>query len=131
MTHIQFLSTPLRVRGNQVKNRIVVPSMADFGATDADGLVNARHLKHYAELADGGAGIIIIEACTVCRVHEERNTIGVFDDICIPGMTHLAKVAKQNHAVALVQLLNAGINYLPYRSIEEIPKDVFYKYYWW
>lgn len=128
MTHIQFLSSPLWVRGNQVKNRIVVPPMADFGATDTDGLVNARHLKHYAELADGGAGIIIIEACTVCRVHEERNTIGLFDDICIPGMMQLAKVVKQNHAIALVQLLNVGINYLPYGSIEEIPTDVFHEY---
>lgn len=128
MTHIQFLSSPLCVRGNRVKNRIVVPPMADFGATNADGLVNARHLKHYAELANGGAGIIIIEACTVCRVHEERNTIGLFDDTCIPGMTQLAKAAKQNHAIALVQLLNAGINYLPYGSIEEIPTDVFHEY---
>lgn len=128
MTHTQFLSSPLRVRGSQVKNRIVVPPMADFGATGADGLVNVRHLKHYAELANGGAGIIIIETCTVCRVHEERNTIGVFDDVCIPGMMQLAKVTKQNHAIALVQLLNAGIDYLPYQSIEKIPIDEFYKY---
>lgn len=40
-------------------------------------------------------------------------------------MTQLAKVIKQNNAVALVQLLNAGINYLPYRSIEEFPKMYF------
>ena len=45
MTHIQFLSTPLRVRGNQVKNRIVVPPMADFGATDAAGLVNVVYRR--------------------------------------------------------------------------------------
>ena len=128
MTHTQFLSSPFQLKGQQIKNRIVVPPMADFGATDPDGLVNSHHLKRYAEFAAGGAGLIITEACTVCQVHEERNTIGVFDDSCITGMAQLAKVIKQNNTVALVQLLNAGINYLPYRSIEEIPKDVFYKY---
>lgn len=128
MTHTQFLSSPFLLKGHQIKNRIVVPPMADFGATDTDGLVNSRHLKRYTEFAAGGAGLIITEACTVCQVHEERNTIGVFDDSCITGMAQLAKVIKQNNTVALVQLLNAGINYLPYRSIEEIPSDVFYKY---
>ena len=128
MTNTQFLSSPFQIKGQQIKNRIVVPPMADFGATDPDGLVNSRHLKRYAEFAAGGAGLIITEACTVCQVHEERNTIGVFDDSCITGMAQLAKVIKQNNTVALVQLLNAGINYLPYRSVEEIPKDVFYKY---
>lgn len=128
MTHTQFLSSPFLLKGHQIKNRIVVPPMADFGATDTDGLVNSRHLKRYTEFAAGGAGLIITEACTVCQVHEERNTIGVFDDSCITGMAQLAKVIKQNNTVALVQLLNAGINYLPYRSVEEIPSDVFYKY---
>ena len=128
MTNTRFLSSPFQIKGQQIKNRIVVPPMADFGATDPDGLVNSRHLKRYAEFAAGGAGLIITEACTVCQVHEERNTIGVFDDSCITGMAQLAKVIKQNNTVALVQLLNAGINYLPYRSVEEIPKDVFYKY---
>ena len=122
------LSTPISIGSFTVKNRIVVPPMADLGATNTDGYVDDRHLKHYAALSDGGAGLIIIEACTVCRVHEERNTIGLFDDTCISGMTQLAKIAKQNHTVALVQLLNAGIGYLPYKSIEEIPAEAFGKY---
>lgn len=61
MTHIQFLSSPICVRGNQVKNRIVVPPMADFGATNADELVNARHLKHYVAIRCQKAGFDGIE----------------------------------------------------------------------
>lgn len=128
MGKLSLLSSPIKVNGYTVKNRIVVPPMADFGATNTDDFVNKRHLKHYGELSKGGAGLIIIEACSVCKTHEKRNTVGVFDDSCIPGLSTLAKSAKQNNAIVLVQLLNAGIDFLPYQTIEEIPLEMFIKY---
>lgn len=124
----ECLSAPIEINGVKIKNRIVVPPMADFGATHADGLVNSRHLEHYSEFADGGAGLVIIEACSVCRIHEMRNTITLCDDSCIPGMELLARAAKRNGTTALVQLLNAGMEYLPYRSASDIPRDVFCEY---
>ena len=122
------LSAAITINKTIIKNRIVVPPMADFGATNPDGLVDARHLRHYSEFAEGGAGLIIIEACTVCRVHENRNTIGLYDDVCIPGMHQLALAATKNGAVAIVQLLNAGLDYLAYHSIAEIPTEMFQQY---
>lgn len=128
MGKLSLLSSPIKVNEYTVKNRIVVPPMADFGATNTDDLVNKRHLKHYGELSKGGAGLIIIEACSVCKTHEKRNTVGVFDDSCIRGLSALAKSAKQNDTIVLVQLLNAGIDFLPYKTIEEIPLEMFIKY---
>jgi NADPH2 dehydrogenase len=56
------LEAPIKINGKNIKNRIVVPPMADFGLTNPDGLVNERHLKHYQSFAEGGAGLIITEA---------------------------------------------------------------------
>ena len=115
-----LLGNALKVGSKTIKNRIVVPPMADFGATGADGLVNVRHLRHYGAFAIGGAGLVIIEACTVSPFHESRNTIGLYDDKSIPGMTLLAKASRQNGALAIVQLLNGGVGCIPEHSINDI-----------
>lgn len=59
----KMLSAPLKIGSTSIKNRVVVPAMADFGMTGADGLVNERHILRYGSYAKGGAGLIIMEAC--------------------------------------------------------------------
>lgn len=102
--------------------------MADFGATASDGLVNERHIRHYGAFAAGGAGLIVVEACAVSGMSETRNTIGLFSDRCIPGMGLLARAAKANRAVALVQLLNAGLHIMPEKEIAQIDRKKFLRY---
>ena len=87
---LELLGSPVSAAGKVIKNRIVVPPMADFGMTGPDGMVNERHIARYGSYADGGAGLVIIEACAVSRMKEPRNTIGIFDDRCIPGLSCLA-----------------------------------------
>lgn len=88
------LAAPIIVNNKAIKNRVVVPPMADFGMTARDGLVNERHLQHYSAFADGGAGLIITEACVVSNMNEPRNTIGIFVDSCIQGMSLLAELVR-------------------------------------
>ncbi len=54
---------PLRVRGVELKNRVVVSPMAQYRAVD--GLPNDWHLVHYAERAKGGAGLVFTEMTCV------------------------------------------------------------------
>ncbi len=122
------LVEPIVINGTMVKNRVVVPPMADFGLTGSDGLVTERHLLHYKAFATGGAGLIIIEACAVSEVNESRNTINLFADTCIPGMRALAEAAKSNEAVALVQLFNSGLSGMPEREIAHISREKFLQY---
>ena len=72
-----YLNRPISIGGKTIKNRIAVPAMADFGMTEKDGLVNQRHLERYGAYAEGGAGLVIIEACAGSKMEEPRNTIGV------------------------------------------------------
>ena len=69
-TRFTKLFKPVAINGTTIKNRIVVPPMADFGATASDGLVNERHIRHYGAFAAGGAGLIVVEACAVSGMSE-------------------------------------------------------------
>lgn len=123
-----YLNRPISAGGRTIKNRIAVPAMADFGMTEKDGLVNQRHLERYGAYAEGGAGLVIIEACAVSKLEEPRNTIGVYEDGCMDGLKRLAEAAKKNGAAALVQLMNTGLSAMPYSSIAEIPEREFKQY---
>ena len=99
-----MLNEPLRICGTEVKNRIVVPPMSDFGTVAPDGLVHQSHIDRYEAYAKGGAGLVIVEACSVLRMPENRDTLCLENDDCIPGMKLLADVIHRYSAVALVQI---------------------------
>jgi len=63
---------PFRLRGLELKNRIVVSPMAQYRAVD--GTPNDWHFVHYAERAKGGAGLVTIEM--TCVSPEGRITPG-------------------------------------------------------
>ncbi len=63
---------PLRVRGVELKNRVVVSPMAQYRAVD--GTPTDWHLVHYAERAKGGAGLVFTEM--TCVSAEGRITPG-------------------------------------------------------
>lgn len=117
------LEEPIEICGKLLKNRIVVPPMADFGATKEDGLINSRHIQHYCSLAEGGAGLIIIEACAVSKMHEPRHTLRLYEDNCIWGLHQLAEAMKHNDTVILVQLINTGLAIMPENDLSEISKE--------
>ncbi len=63
---------PLRVRGVELKNRVVVSPMAQYRATN--GTPDDWHFVHYAERAKGGAGLVFTEM--TCVSAEGRITPG-------------------------------------------------------
>ncbi|MDI3471122.1 MAG: Anthraniloyl-CoA monooxygenase [Pseudolabrys sp.] len=63
---------PYRVRGVELKNRVVVSPMAQYRAVD--GTPTDWHLVHYAERAKGGAGLVFTEM--TCVSPEGRITPG-------------------------------------------------------
>jgi anthraniloyl-CoA monooxygenase len=63
---------PFRLRGMELKNRVVVSPMAQYRAVD--GTPTDWHLVHYGERAKGGAGLIYVEM--TCVSPEGRITPG-------------------------------------------------------
>ena len=61
--HRRPMFAPFRLRGMELKNRIVLSPMAQYKAVD--GCPNGWHFAHYAERAKGGAALIYTEMTCV------------------------------------------------------------------
>lgn len=101
------LFTPYTLKDVTLRNRIAVPPMCQYSATD--GLINDWHLTHYAGIARGGAGLVIVEATAVSP--EGRITpgcTGLWNDAQAEGMARIAASIKAAGAVPGIQIGHAG-----------------------
>ena len=81
-----------------LRNRIAIPPMCQYSAQD--GFTNDWHAVHYAALARGGAGLVIVEATGVSP--EGRITpacLGLWDDAHVAGLAQVAAAIKAAGAV--------------------------------
>ena len=104
---IPALFTPFQLKDVTLRNRIAVPPMCQYSATD--GLTNDWHLSHYAGLARGGAGLVIVEATAVSP--EGRITpscTGLWNDEQAVGMARIAAAIQAGGAVPGIQIAHAG-----------------------
>ena len=93
-----MLFEPLQIRDVSLRNRIVVSPMCQYSAKD--GHVGDWHLVHLGKFAQGGAGVVFVEATAV----EKRGRIthgdtGIWDDAHIPGLRRIAEFVKSQGAV--------------------------------
>jgi len=101
------LFTPYTLKGVTLRNRIAVPPMCQYSATD--GYTNDWHYSHYNSIARGGAGLVIVEATGVSP--EGRITpgcLGLWSDEHVPGLARVAAGIKDGGAVAGIQIGHAG-----------------------
>jgi 2,4-dienoyl-CoA reductase-like NADH-dependent reductase (Old Yellow Enzyme family) len=102
-----MLFDKLKLRDVEAKNRIVVSPMCQYSARDGE--VTDWHLVHLGKFAQGGAGIVFVEATAV----EKRGRIthgdtGIWDDTHIAGLKRIASFIKDQKAIPAIQLAHAG-----------------------
>jgi len=104
------LSDPLAINGLELKNRIVMPPMAnDFSGPDGE--VNDRHLDHYRRRAEAGVGLMIIEhSYVVPEGKMSAKQLGIHDDSLVPGLKQLADTIRAAGSRSAIQLTHAGAN---------------------
>ncbi len=101
------LFSSFKLKDVTLRNRIAVPPMCQYSATD--GLSNGWHAAHYAGLARGGAGLVIVEATAVAP--EGRITpacLGLWNDAQAEGLARVAAAIKAAGAVPGIQIAHAG-----------------------
>ncbi|MCQ4345937.1 NADH:flavin oxidoreductase/NADH oxidase [Pseudomonas stutzeri] len=101
------LFSPFQLKDVTLRNRIAVPPMCQYSATD--GLINDWHLHHYASIARGGAGLVIVEATAVAP--EGRITpacAGLWSDEQAAAFAPVARAIKAAGAVPGIQIAHAG-----------------------
>ncbi|QJE00321.1 NADH:flavin oxidoreductase/NADH oxidase [Massilia forsythiae] len=119
------LFTPFTLKDVTLRNRIAVPPMCQYSAVD--GLTNDWHEVHYAGIARGGAGLVIVEATAVSP--EGRITpgcTGLWNDQQKEGMARIAAAIKKAGAVPGIQIAHAGRKASanrPWEGDDHIPSD--------
>lgn len=104
---MSLLFTPLRLRGVEAKNRIVVSPMCQYSARD--GHVTDWHLVHLGKFAQGGAGIVFMEATAVeSRGRITHGDTGIWDDGHVAGLSRITSFIRGQKAIPAIQLAHAG-----------------------
>lgn len=101
------LFDPYALKGVTLRNRIAVSPMCQYMATD--GVANDWHQAHYAGLARGGAGLVVLEATGVAL--EGRITpgcLGLWNDDQAAALAPIAAEIKRHGAVPGIQIGHAG-----------------------
>lgn len=101
------LFSPQPLREVVLPNRIVVSPMSQYSATD--GMANDWHTVTYGKFAQGGAGMVMVEAAAITP--QGRGTygdLGLWDDDQVAPLAKIAKFIASQGAVPALQIGHAG-----------------------
>jgi 2,4-dienoyl-CoA reductase-like NADH-dependent reductase (Old Yellow Enzyme family)/thioredoxin reductase len=108
MKRFEALFSPFRIGNVELKNRIVMPSMATHFA-DLDGSVNDRHIAYYVERARGEVGYITFEHTGILRQGRAFPNMALIDsDQHIPPFKKLVEAIHQKGGRIVIQINHAG-----------------------
>lgn len=103
----KHLFQQLRIGNVDFRNRLVLSPMCTYSAID--GMASDFHLVHIGKFAQGGFGLIFVEATAV--THNGRIThgdLGIWSDEHISPLARLANIVKSHGGVPGIQLAHAG-----------------------
>jgi 2,4-dienoyl-CoA reductase-like NADH-dependent reductase (Old Yellow Enzyme family) len=101
------LFSPLRLRGLELRNRVLVSPMCQYSS--ADGFASDWHLVHLGAFAVGGAALVLTEATAVAP--EGRISpwdLGLWDDRHCEMLARIVRFVDAHGAAAGIQLAHAG-----------------------
>lgn len=108
MKEVRLLFTPFNLKSVTIPNRIVMPAMCMYSATE-DGHVTNWHRVHYGSRAVGGVGLLILEATAVeKRGRLSNHDLGIWDDDHVQGLRDLVQIGKEHGSVMGIQIGHGG-----------------------
>lgn len=102
------LFSPIRVRGLELKNRVVMPPMASYTGTE-EGCATPETSEYYRARAAGGVGLIIVEHTYVLPSgRRHRRQLGLVSSAHAGILRPLVDEIHRHGAGAVIQLTHAG-----------------------
>ncbi|WP_338786386.1 NADH:flavin oxidoreductase/NADH oxidase [Metabacillus sp. FJAT-53654] len=106
---MEHLFSPYKIKGLELKNRVVMPPMCQYSVTNKDGIATDWHYIHYVSRAIGGASLIIIEMTDVepdGRISDYD--LGLWSDDQIPALERIVEACHKHGAKVGIQIAHAG-----------------------
>jgi NADPH2 dehydrogenase len=106
---MKHLFSPYKIKGLELKNRIVMPPMCQYSVEKKDGIATDWHYLHYVNRAIGGASFIIIEMTDI--EPDGRITdydLGLWSDEQIPALSRIVEAVHRHGAKVGIQIAHAG-----------------------
>lgn len=103
------LFSPYKIKGLELKNRIVMPPMCQYSVENKDGIATDWHYVHYVSRAIGGTGLVIIEMTDVepdGRISDYD--LGLWSDDQIPAIKRIVDACHSYGAKVAIQIAHAG-----------------------
>ncbi|MDQ6420420.1 NADH:flavin oxidoreductase/NADH oxidase [Paenibacillus sp. LHD-117] len=103
------LFSPFKIKGLEIKNRIVMPPMCQYSVENKDGIATDWHYLHYVSRAIGGAGFIMIEMTDVepdGRISDYD--LGLWSDEQIPALAKIVEACHRYGTKVGIQIAHAG-----------------------
>jgi 2,4-dienoyl-CoA reductase-like NADH-dependent reductase (Old Yellow Enzyme family)/NADPH-dependent 2,4-dienoyl-CoA reductase/sulfur reductase-like enzyme len=101
------LFSPIKLRGLELKNRIVLPAMGTKFTRDS--FVTDQLINFHEARAKGGAGLSVMEVCGVHAPSTPGRYFSIADDKYIPGLKRFNNVVHENGGKTGVQLWQGSI----------------------
>lgn len=118
------LQDPLVIRGNTIRNRIVMEPMVTFSFHGDNGsFYGSQHLEHYTARSRGGAGLIILQATAVSGA---ANATEKWSADNTKVLQQIAENCHKYGATVMMQLAcgNVEINDLTLADIHALQRDM-------
>ena len=104
---MSYLFAPLKIRGIELKNRIMVSPMCQYSAID--GFANDWHLVHLGSRAVGGSALIMVEATAVSPEGRiSPGDLGLWKNQQIEPFKRITSFIKDQGSVPGIQIGHAG-----------------------
>jgi len=105
---VEHLFSSFRIKDIELKNRIVMPSIASF-FTDKEGRITDLAVEHYRRRAAGGPAMVMMEACAVSPEGiVSPNQTRIHDDRYIEELSKIARAIEKEGAVPAIQIHHGG-----------------------
>ncbi len=102
------LFTPIKLRGLELKNRIIFPAMGTKMATE-DKFVTQQLIDYQVARAEGGCGLSFTEVCSVYDKASPKKFLAVSDDKYISGLKKFTEAIHEAGGKAGIQLWLGGL----------------------
>lgn len=88
--------SPIKVKGVDFKNRVVMAPMVRFGLKSQNGVMEPRLIDHYLKRANTGIGLMISQALSVTSKKMIATGAGAYSDSHIKYLSKIKEVCHQN-----------------------------------